>query len=307
MMFFFFSFFRKKKTKIFYQRKNHFSLKFKMNRIFSLRNFSLLQMATKSKRTIETNSLRRDIEKCTSERLHGCFETKTGLSALIEYKHWRLFDRQANAEGAHNIRTAQHLHNTHTRIEYMPGPERQTTPMSRHMCTYHFYWTKPETRSHARTHTMVRYIGSVENSCIYWMRNEDTKPTTNTLTHPYNIISIEYEVVTAKYFPVVFFLLRFIICSFFVCNAQTLNVESLVTEIYTYTYRHMAHQLFIEIVIVFVPLRIEYWYNTNTIYAEWVSINALDSGNCVNCLLRLSHFNDNSLSNQINKFIDGKL
>lgn len=66
-------------------------------------------MATKSRRTIKTNSLRRDIEKCTSERLHGCFETKTGLSALTEYKHRRLFDQQTNAEGAHNIRTAQNF------------------------------------------------------------------------------------------------------------------------------------------------------------------------------------------------------
>lgn len=158
--------------------------------------------ATKSKRTIETNSLRRDIEKCTSERLHGCFETKTGLLALTEYKHQWLFDRQTNAKGAHNIPNCTTFHNTHTHIIYMPGPND-------HMCTYHFYWTKPESRSHARTHTMTAgYTGSVEkNSCIYWMRNEDTKSTKPTHWQSPNIISIEYEsteyeVVTAKYLPV---------------------------------------------------------------------------------------------------------
>lgn len=165
------------------------------------------------------------------------------------------------------------------------------------MCAYHFYWTKPETHSRARTHTFVRFTGSAENSCIYWLRNEDTKPTHWQL---HNIISIkykstEYQVVTAKYFPV-FSLLYYLFI--LVCNTQPLNVKSFEYSDIKYIYvdhlqvteTHMTHHSFIPLYGCICALGIEYWYNTHMMYAEWVSINALDSGNCVNCLLRLSQF-----------------
>lgn len=185
----------------------------------------------------------------------------------------------------HNISQHAYTHRIHARIE------RQTIPNIEAYVYVSFLLDKTWnslTRSHPYNHR------SMENSCIYWMRNEDTKPTANNQHTDNRTISFQLNTnrlnMKSCRQSIFLFFLCFIICSFYVHHTTVECWISSDTAIYTYTFSncaiwesdvryyaaraaiksktqthtlrhiHMTHQSFDSYCDCVCALGIEYWY-----------------------------------------------